>query len=256
MNIKTVKFPFKNEQGQTLAGLLDTPADTPMLYAVFAPCFTCTKESHGAHKISRALAQLGIAVLRFDHRGLGDSEGVFAHSNFTTRIRDILAASNALAAAQEAPKLLIGHSISGTAALAAASQMPFLQAVATVGAPADPRHVIEGLRQRKALTINGDRAEMMIAGRKFSVDKQMVEDMESFDMGAAMQALDKRLFIFHAPQDAIVPFRLAQLIYDRAPGDREIVPLSANATHLMEQGHDDAAFIAETLRGWADLHLQ
>lgn len=256
MTTRPVKFPFKTRRGLTLAGLLDMPAGTPLLYGVFAPCFTCTKESHGAHKISRALAERGIAMLRFDHQGLGESEGLFSESGFTSRIDDILAAGDALAAAYDAPKLLIGHSISGTAALAAASHMPLLQAVATVGAPADPRHVVEGLRSLDRITITDDKAEMIIAGRTFVVDRHMVDDMESFDMVAAMKVLIARLFIFHAPHDNIVPFRLAETIYSRAPGDREIIRLRDSATHLMEQGHDDAAFIAETLRGWFDMHLK
>lgn len=257
MNIRTTKFSFDNGHGQTLAGLIDAPATgEPLLHGIFAPCFTCTKESHGAHKICRALAERGIAMLRFDHTGLGGSDGAFADTTFSTRISDIIAASGALAQEGTAPKLLVGHSISGTAALAAASRISSLQAVATVGAPADPRHVIEGLRHRQALSFKGDIAEMLIAGRIFSVRRAMADDMESYDMSAAMAALDKKLFIFHAPQDDIVSFRAAETIRIRAPGNAEIVTLSATATHLMERGHDDAAAVADTLRSWFDLHLR
>ncbi len=195
-------------------------------------------------------------MLRFDLTGLGASEGDFAETSFSTRILDIVAACTALEKEYAAPKLLIGHSISGTAALAAASQVPSLQAVATLGAPADPQHVVRGLRSQNLIAVNGDMAEMTVTGRKYTVRKTMVDDMESYDMGQAMAALKKRLFIFHAPHDDIVPFRNAAEIQSRAECDAEILPLSEGATHLLERGDADATFLAETLSGWFDLHLE
>jgi len=256
MSRKTVKFSFSNSRGQELAGTLDLPDDVPLFYGVFAPCFTCTKESHAAHKACRALAGQGVAMLRFDMTGLGESKGNFAETNFSTRVLDIIAACNSLAAAHQAPKLLIGHSISGTAALAAAAHLPSLQALATLGAPSDPSHIVDSLRKQNLIVMKGDNAELTIAGRKVVVKKQFVEDMESYSMAAATAVFDRRLFIFHAPHDDIVGFRNAQIIYDRATCDRELISLGETATHLLEQGNEDADFIAETLRGWFDLHLQ
>ena len=256
MTHRSIKFPFSNNRGQTLAGLIDFPQEKPLFYGVFAPCFTCTKESHAAHKICRALASCGIATLRFDMTGLGESEGSFADTNFSTRILDIIAAGNALATTYEPPKLIIGHSISGTAALETVAQLPSLQALATLGAPSDPSHVIEGLRRQDLITFKDGLAEMTISGRKITVKKQMVEDMESYETTEAIADLNRKLFIFHAPHDTIVPYRNAQEIYDRVGGDKEIITLRESATHLLEQGHDDASFIAETLRSWFDLHLR
>jgi esterase/lipase len=258
MNIRTFKFPFSNNRGQKLAGLIDLPQDEPLLYGVFAPCFTCTKESHGAHKVCRAMATSGIAMLRFDLTGLGESEGVFAETNFTTRIQDIISACTALGVAYEAPKLLIGHSISGTAAIAASEKLPGLQALATLGAPSDPSHVVEGLRRHNAITITGDNAEMIIAGRRITVKKQMIEDMGAYTITEATAALHRKLFIFHAPHDDIVPYHHAQMIYDRAVNaeNKELIILRESATHLLEQGGEDADFIAGTLRHWFDLHLR
>jgi putative redox protein len=256
MKTRTIKFPFSNNRGQKLAGVLDLPEGEPLLYGVFAACFTCTKESHGAHKVCRALSNLGIAMLRFDLPGLGESEGIFAETNFSTRISDIAAACNALAAAYEAPKLLVGHSAGGTASIAASVQLPSLQAVATIGSTAWPSHVVEGLRRNNAIKIEGDIAEMIVAGRKVIVKKQMIEDMETYEMDKALAAFNRKLFIFHAPHDDIVPFRNAEIIYNSVNSDKELVRLNETATHLLEQGAGDADFIAETLRGWFDLHLQ
>lgn len=256
MGRKTIKFPFTNSRGQKLAGILDLPEGEPFFYSVFAPCFTCTKESHAAHKIGRALAGLGVATLRFDMTGLGESEGGFADTNFSTRILDIIAACHSLAAAYQAPKLVIGHSISGTAALAAAEHLPALQALATLGAPSDPSHIIDNLRKHNLMTMKGDIAELLIAGRRINVKQQFIKDMESYSVTEATAGFARKLFIFHAPHDDIVSFRNAQIIYDRATCDKELITLNETATHLLEQGNEDADFIAEALRSWFDLHLQ
>jgi esterase/lipase len=254
MHFRSLKFPFSNSRGQALAGILDLPKDEPSLYGVFAPCFTCTKESHAAHKISRALAGKGIAMLRFDMTGLGDSEGDFAETNFSTRILDITAACHALAAAHQPPQFVIGHSISGTASLAAAAHLPQLRVLATIGAPRDPEYIIEKFRRNNQITIKGDDAELIVAGRKVVVRKSFVDDLLSHSVAAATAAYDRKLLIFHAPQDNIVSFENARTIYDRASCDKELLPLGANATHLLEQGGEDADFIAETIQGWFDAH--
>lgn len=195
-------------------------------------------------------------MLRFDHTGLGASAGDFATTSFSTRIEDIVAACNALETEYAAPKLLFGHSISGTAALAATARISSLQAVATLGAPADPRHVIRGLRKTNDISFEGEMAKMTITGRAYTVRKEMVHDMETYDMARAMAALDRQLFIFHAPHDAIVPFRNAEEIHARTACAREIIPLSEDATHLLERGDAEAAFIAETLSVWFGRHLK
>lgn len=254
MTPRTIKFSFSNNRGQELDGLLDMPQGAPLFFGVFAPCFTCTKESHAAHKVCRALAGNGIAMLRFDLTGLGGSEGSFADTSFTTRILDIIAACNSLAGTYQPPKLLVGHSISGTAALSAAVDLPSVEAIATLGSPSDPSHVITGLRHQNLITMKGDTAEMIIAGRKIVVGRQMVEDMETYDMTETMAGLEKKLFIFHAPHDEIVPYRHAQVIYDRARCDKELLPLGESATHLLERGGEEANYITETLRGWFSLH--
>lgn len=254
MNRKNIKFSFLNGRGQTLAGLLDLPDGVPLLYGIFAPCFTCTKESHAAHKVCRALAEKGIAMLRFDMTGLGESGGDFADTNFTTRIADIVAAGLALEKEYQAPALLIGHSISGTAAFDASRLLPGVRVLATLGAPRDPAYIIDKFRRNNQIAIKGDRAELTVAGRKVPVRKTFVDDLLAQDVAAATAVYAGKLFVFHAPQDDIAGFENAVLIHERATCDKELVPLSLSATHLLERGDEDAAFIAETIRGWFDLH--
>ncbi len=254
MRRKSLPFHFTNVHGQKLSGILDMPEGEPIVYGVFAPCFTCTKESHAAHKICRTLADNNIAMLRFDMTGIGESEGDFAETNFSTRVKDITAACHALAAEHQPPKLLIGHSISGTAALLAVKQLPQIQVLATLGSPRDPSYIINKFKRDKQITLKGDMAELIVAGRKILVRKTFVDDMLSHDVAAATAEYARKLFIFHAPHDDIVNFENARIIDERATCDKELLPLSEAASHLLEQGTEDASLIADAIRNWFEMH--
>lgn len=257
MNRKTIKTSFINNHGQRLAALLDTPVDPPLFYAVFAPCFTCTKESHGAAKICRELAENGVAALRFDIAGLGESEGSVSDMNFTSRVDDILSACAFVTKEFEAPKLLIGHSISGTAVLSAAPRLPSLQAIATVGSPADPARVIEKFTRQNLIRDIGDgMIEIMVLGQPVPFKKTFINDLLAQTTAEDTAKIKQKLFIFHAPHDTIVSADEAKIIYGRATTDRELIMLDDAATHLFETRKDDAAFVAQTLLGWFRTHLK
>jgi putative redox protein len=247
---KSIKFSFPNGRGQMLAGVFDLPTrHAPLYYGVFAPCFTCTKQSHAAAKVCRILAENGVGMLRFDLTGLGESEGDFADTNFSTRILDIIAACKAVDAEFEPPKLLVGHSISGTAALSAVKQLPSIQLLATVGSPQDPRYIIDKLRRLKHLDVSGADAEMTIAGHKIIVRKSFIDDVDLHDVEVDTANLPCKLVVFHAPNDTTVDFTNAEEIFARARGDKELVPLSPTATHFLDNGTEDAAMVVEVLLG-------
>lgn len=256
MNHKSIKFKFPNAQGQNLSGVIEMPEEKPLFFAVFGPCFTCVKESHAAFKICRLLAERGVAALRFDTTGVGESQGVLAQTNFTTRIHDLIAANHALAAAYEPPKLLIGHSISGTAALSAAQHLHSLQAIATIGSPCDPASVIEKFKRWELMTEQGDTVEVNVLGKKISFNKSFVDDMQSQNTIEDTSKITQKLFVFHAPLDNIVAFDNAAVIQKRAGGEAELIALDETATHLLERGQDDAVFISETLMEWFRVHLK
>lgn len=250
MSKKSEKFFFQNSRGLTLAGVLESPADTtPVSYAVFAPCFTCLKESHGAVKISRGLLARGIAVLRFDVTGLGGSEGVFAETNFTTRVDDLVSACRAMEQSGFAPSLLIGHSISGTAALGAAKHLPQLRAIATVGSPSDPSAVMDKFEKNNLVSTFDDRIEINVLGTQVPFALSFPNDLRSQNIAADTGNLTQHLYIFHAPNDNIVKYENAQVMHDRATSaaHREIITLSDTATHLFEKGQDDAIEVANKL---------
>jgi pimeloyl-ACP methyl ester carboxylesterase len=239
---------FINGRGEKLAGIVDMPDIAPVAYGVFAPCFTCVKETHGAVKISRALAERGVAMLRFDTAGVGASEGTLSKTNFSSRIDDIVSACRAFGERYASPSLLVGHSISGPAAISAAVQLPDIRVVATVGSPKDPQTMLDKFEERGQMTVT-DIVTIDVLGRALVFDRLFIDDLRGQDLVRDSAAFTGALLAFHAPNDAIVGMENMQGIYDRAVNatHREMVRLGDDSTHLFEKHNEDAAFIADKL---------
>ena len=246
-----LRFPGANNV--QLAARLDLPAGVPRAYALFAHCFTCSKDSLAAARISTALAVQGIAVLRFDFTGLGGSAGDFANTNFSSNIDDLLAAAGFLRDHYAAPKILIGHSLGGTAVLAAAARIPEAVAIATIAAPCQAAHVLRLLQRTTAeIEANGE-AEVMLAGRNFRIKKQFLEDIARHGNHESIAGLRKALLIFHSPHDMIVDIENATQIFMAAKHPKSFVSLD-DADHLLTR-KVDAAYVAAVLAAWASRYL-
>ena len=252
--MKRQDFVFSNDAGEQLAGVLETPADGPVrAVALFAHCFTCTKNIRAAANIAGALAEQGIACLRFDFTGLGDSEGDFASSGFSANVADLVAAARALESHVGAPALLVGHSLGGTAALLAAARIPSCVAVATIGSPAHARHVMhllaEGLddiRRQGHGTVN-------IGGRPFRMKREFVDDLEAQPEAPSLQDLGRALLVLHSPVDRIVGIDQATDIFGAARHPKSFVSLD-DADHLLS-AKADAAYAARVIAAWAARYL-
>lgn len=250
-----IKLEFKNPEGHTLVGLLETPPDrvATARYALFAHCFTCSKDIAAATRISRALAARGIAVLRFDFTGLGNSDGDFANTNFSSNVEDLLAAARKLEQDYEAPALLIGHSLGGAAVLAAVHALPSVEAVVTIAAPATASHVqhlFSGARGQ--LDATGE-AEVQIGLRRFRIRKQLLEDLDNYASPDHIRHLNRALLVFHSPLDTIVSIQEAGKIYQAARHPKSFISLD-NADHMLSN-REDAEYVAETLVAWASRYL-
>jgi uncharacterized OsmC-like protein/alpha/beta superfamily hydrolase len=253
MAARREKVTFKGTQGDTLAARLELPEGTPRAYALFAHCFTCSKDVFAASRIAGALAERGIAVLRFDFTGLGASEGEFANTDFSSNIGDLIAAADFLRAEHEAPRMLIGHSLGGAAVLAAASEIEEAVAVATIGAPSDPRHVSRHFSGDIEKIRRDGEAEVTIAGRSFHVRKQFLDDIEGRSLSAAIGNLRKALLVFHAPRDEVVAIENAAEIFQAAKHPKSFVSLD-DADHLLTR-KEDAVYVADVLAAWAGRYL-
>jgi uncharacterized OsmC-like protein/alpha/beta superfamily hydrolase len=251
----TQKVTFSNKTGETLSARLDVPADNhPVAYALFAHCFTCNKNLKAVNSISRCLMQKGFAVLRFDFTGLGESEGDFADTNFSSNVDDLLSAARFLEEKYEAPNLMVGHSLGGAAVLMAAGMLKSIRAVATIGAPANPEHLTQ-LFQDSVETINNQgKASVKLAGRTFTIKKQFIDDLEETHMQRVIEELKKPVLIMHSPQDNTVGINNAADIYTAAVHPKSFISLDG-ADHLLSNVAD-AQYVGETIATWANRYLE
>jgi putative redox protein len=253
MAMSSEKLTFTGADGAELAARLDLPAGAPRAYALFAHCFTCTKDIFAAARIAAGLADQGIAVLRFDFTGLGHSQGEFANTNFSSNVADLVRAADYLRQSRAAPKIVIGHSLGGAAVLAAAPRLAEAVAVATIGAPAEPAHVQHLFQQaRPEIEAKGE-AEVLLAGRPFRIRRQFLEDIEKQKLAAAIGAMRKALIVFHAPRDATVGIENAGEIFQAAKHPKSFVSLD-DADHLLSR-KQDAVYVAQVLSAWASRYL-
>ena len=250
----TKKISFENKSGHRLAALLDLPVDdAPIAYALFAHCFTCSKNYKGVARVSRALAAEGVAVLRFDFTGLGDSEGDFADTTFSSNVGDLVAATAYMERELEAPKILIGHSLGGAAVLYAAADIPSAKAVATIAAPADLEHLEGMLRSSSADIEASGEAEVQIAGRPFRIRKDLLDDLSAVNMRHAIAGLGRALMIFHSPLDRTVAIDHAYEIFDVAKEPKSLISLD-HANHLLTDA-DDARYVGMMIASWARRYI-
>ncbi len=252
--MNTTKITFQNQEGQELVGRLEFPADRhPHNFALFAHCFTCTKNLIAVKNISKALTSNGFAVLRFDFTGLGESEGDFADTNFSGNVEDLVAAADFLKHEYEAPSLLIGHSLGGAAIIFAAAEIPSVNAIATIGAPSNPVHVKHLLKSGlEEIETNGE-AVVNLSGRDFKIKKQFVDDLETKSLPETIKKIRKPLLVLHSPQDNTVGINNAEEIYRAAHHPKSFVSLDG-ADHLLFD-KNDSLYVGEVIAGWAKRYL-
>ncbi|MBY0269644.1 MAG: alpha/beta fold hydrolase [Burkholderiales bacterium] len=253
MTTQANQIHFPGAFGTPLAARLDLPAATPLAYALFAHCFTCSKDTLAAARISTALVEHGFGVLRFDFTGLGGSAGDFANTNFSSNVADLVAAAAWLREHHQAPRVLIGHSLGGAAVLAAAGEIAETVAVSTIGAPFDPGHVQHLLGPATSEIADHGEAEVTLAGRKFRIRKQFLDDLAANGNGERIAHLRKALLVFHSPRDTTVDIENAARIYAAAKHPKSFVSLDT-ADHLLT-AKADAAYVAAVIAAWASRYV-
>ena len=244
---------FTNADGHELSARLDMPAFPPQSYAIFAHCFTCSKNLNAVRHISRALTQQGTAVLRFDFTGLGDSEGEFANTNFSSNVEDLLAAAAYLEEHHEAPQLLVGHSLGGAAVLLASLRIESVQAVATLAAPARPDHLQRLFTQDLETIKREGKAEINLGGRPFTITQQLIDDLQQAHEKHDYERIEQPLLILHSPSDQTVSIDNAADLYRQSRHPKSFIALDG-ADHLLSD--PAAAQYAGTMIGaWAQRYV-
>jgi putative redox protein len=252
--MQSSRFYFDNTQGEQLAGRLDMPVHQhPHTFVLFAHCFTCNKNLMAVRNISRALTQEGFAVLRFDFTGLGESEGDFADTNFSSNVEDLCQAATALSEQHQAPAILVGHSLGGSAVIQAACRLDYVRAVVTIGSPYAPNHVSHLLSDQLPELESAGVAEVNIGGRPFTVKKQFLEDIKEQKLYPCLSRLDKGLLIMHSPQDRIVEVENAAKMYHAARHPKSFITLDG-ADHLLSQ-KKDSKYAGDMIAAWARKYI-
>ncbi len=249
------KITFTGALGEPLDARLDTP-DSGIIrgYVLFAHCFTCGKDLSTINRLARALGKEDIALFRFDFTGLGLSNGDFANTNFSSNVQDLLAAAAFMRQELAPPAIMMGHSLGGTATLVAAGQVPEVQGVATIGAPADTEHVLHHFADQMETIEQQGEAEVSLVGRPFRVRRHFLEDARAQNVSAAIAGLRRPLLIMHSPRDETVGIDNARVIYEAAKHPKSFISLD-QADHLLMNDPKDSRYVARVLSAWASWHL-
>ncbi len=251
--MRSDKITFKSG-GNELSARLELPANgRPHNFALFAHCFTCTKNLNAVRNISGSLVEFGFGVLSFDFTGLGNSEGEFSDTNFSSNISDLIAAADFLAENYNTPSLIIGHSLGGAAAIFAAQKIDSVQAIATIGAPANPEHVTHLIEDEIENIVSSGEAKVNIGGRPFKVKKQFIDDLKEHKLAKVLTDMRKSALILHSPQDKVVAIENAAELYKAAHHPKSFISLDG-ADHLLSK-KEDSAYAGQLISSWAHRYI-
>ena len=254
------RINFMSSANKRLAGILELPSPSatgkehPDSFALFAHCFTCTKDLKAIVRISRALAKRNIGVLRFDFTGLGDSQGNFADTNIESNLSDIHSASQWLAEHYQAPSLLIGHSLGGAAMMAAVGSIPSCQAIATLASPSCTRHLAEFLGTQNPEINSTGSGTVTIGGRTHTIKKQMLDSLRNFNLKERIQRITIPHLIMHSPADETLEFQHALDILEHSAGAKSLITL-VDSDHLFVNRTDDTTYVADLIATWGSRFL-
>jgi putative redox protein len=252
--MKSVKIKFKNSQGHELAAKIELPDNTPKGYALFAHCFTCNKNLTAVRNIGNALTKNGIAVLRFDFTGLGESEGDFENTNFSSNVEDLVSAAKFMEKNYQSPDIIIGHSLGGAAVIFASQEISNIKAVVTLGAPSNPKHVSHLLKSGlEEIEAKGE-ATIMIGGREFKIQKHFLDSINERNVESVLKNLNAALLVMHSPQDSTVGIENAAQIYQAAMYPKSFISLDG-ADHLLSN-KEDSIYSGKMIATWASRYLK
>ncbi|MEZ6096222.1 MAG: alpha/beta hydrolase [Pirellulaceae bacterium] len=254
MRRNSQRIKFENDRGISLAGILELPEQEPVAYALFSHCFTCTKDLKAIVRISRSLAAKGIAVLRFDFTGLGDSGGDFSHTTFHDNQSDVFAAIRYLTENDSAPQILIGHSLGGAAMIAIASQVDSARCVVNIASPSHTQHLARFLVNESRQIEEEGVGDVVIGGRTHRIRRPMVEALRNWDHEQVLRELKLPLLVLFSPEDETLPFDHGIKMFELAGGPTSFINLDG-ADHLLVNQPEDVEFVADMIASWSKRYL-
>lgn len=232
MQRRTESLTFKGKSGQ-LHGTIEMPArEEPRAVAVIAHCFACGRNSLAAVRVARLLADRGIATLRFDFAGLGESEGQLGETGLLGNADDIVSAVAALAERGLVCTMLVGHSYGGAAIIAAASRLPAVVNLVTIGTPFEVDHVLDTIGAEREQIVREGSVRLSIFGRDAVITEEFLAQASNELQMERLANLSARLLILHARNDLVVPYEQAERLFLAASGDKDFTTLPGT-DHLL-----------------------
>jgi len=213
-----------------------------------APAVLCvhgmlsSKESDKQRLLAEALHTRGLATLRFDMSGRGESAGSSRRIVYSQEVADLAAAADFAKTRGHSRLALFGSSMGGAVSVLFAARSSAVFAVVTLAAVSRPGHWAkkEGADVLRAAE---DRGFFVYDGAE--IDFEYFDDAASVDVLAAASKMTAPLLVLHGEKDAVVPVEDGHLLARAALGSRK--ELYPEGDHRFSREEDLRDALAKTL---------
>lgn len=221
----------------SLSGVLHLPPAPPSAVVIGCHGLLADKNSPKQIALANRCVSTKMAYLRFDHRGCGESEGIFeCDTTLKNRQADLRAAIRMVRRTfgSETPIGLFGSSLGGTVCLAAFDFFsPF--AVVTLAAPVHHQSI------------------RMPEKSPDSLKEELMKNRLTFDIRHRMGAVH-HILILHGKDDETVPVQNAQILFSLAGKPKKVVLLDGADHRISAAVHQE--IVIRTSLAWLVTSLE
>ncbi|AKQ70469.1 hypothetical protein A176_007381 [Myxococcus hansupus] len=236
---------LRGAEGEVATARLDLPPGRAVASAVLVGCFACLGPSPGPSRLAHALVARGFAVLTLDFTS-PPSTGASNRPDTVPSVDAVVAAAAWLRERHPPARLLVGHSLGGTAAAAALPRLPEVAALALVNAPVGGAPVRERLPSPAREAGEGD---VDFGPGRLRLTHGFMRDIDEARLRQALGAFPGAVLAMQAPEDRYVSLEHARRWMAMARRSASLMLLEG-ADHFLS--HDaDAGFASDILGAWA-----
>ncbi|UCG11150.1 MAG: alpha/beta fold hydrolase [Deltaproteobacteria bacterium] len=192
-------------EGLTLRSILQTPGSDSWPLVVLCHGLLSHGEGSKYRRLAQVLAREGIASVRFDFRGCGESEGVLAESTVSKRWKDLQAVIGRIGSLEtfDGRLGLLGSSLGGYLALLEMSRNPLVQCSVVWSTPSG----LQGLARR------------LPEVAPVPMSQEFYDDLGRVELLPRLENV-QRVMIVHGQNDQQVPLEHALRLFEAAKEPR------------------------------------